>query len=141
MTYIDKAKEKKLNTDYRAMLKQEARHLADLLAKSPEYCQFIQARSDLEADDEQSSLFTELRQQQMTLSMAAVSGEDMDEATANLNEMYMSLINNPVISDYLYAEGRLFHLLGELEEIFSEKLEIWQPQSNEEDRDICSLLN
>ena len=58
MTYIDKAKEKKLNTDYRAMLKQEARHLADLLAKSPEYCQFIQARSDLEADDEQSSLFT-----------------------------------------------------------------------------------
>ena len=73
--------------------------------------------------------------------MAAVSGEDMEEATANLNEMYMSLINNPVISDYLYAEGRLFHLLGELEEIFSEKLEIWQPQSNEEDRDICSLLN
>ena len=89
------------------------------LVKSPEYIQFVQAREKLEADNEQSTILNELRQRQMSLGMAAMMGEEQTEETEDFEKLYLSLVNNPVISDYLFAEGRLFHLISDVEEVLA----------------------
>ncbi len=125
----EKNKQNDMRTDYRALIKQEAFRLSEMLLQSPEYAQFIKARDELEADDEQSRLFSELRQQQVAMSMAAFAGEDPDEDNeASMNELCLTVANNALISNYLFAEGRLFHLIAEVEEVFSSKLDLWQTQ-------------
>ena len=144
MTYIqdnqDNNKEKN-DKDYRATIKKQAVYLAELLLKSPEYIQFVQARDKLAADDEQSSILNELRQRQMSMGVAAMMGEDQGEEAEDFEKMYVSLSQNPVISDYLFAEGRLIHLISDVEEVFSSKLELWHLPEVVENYEPDSLLN
>ena len=141
MTYIHDDHDKKNKQDYRATIKKQAILLAELLVKSPEYIQFVQAREKLEADNEQSTILNELRQRQMSLGMAAMMGEEQTEETEDFEKLYLSLVNNPVISDYLFAEGRLFHLISDVEEGFSKKLELWHMPEVAENYEPDSLLN
>ena len=141
MTYIHDDHDKKNKQDYRATIKKQAILLAELLFKSPEYIQFVQAREKLEADNEQSTILNELRQRQMSLGMAAMMGEEQTEETEDFEKLYLSLVNNPVISDYLFAEGRLFHLISDVEEVFSKKLELWHMPEVVENYEPDSLLN
>ena len=134
MAYIPSDKKKK--ADYRSLIKKQAFRLAELLAQSPEYMQYIDARDRLAADDEQSSILADLRQQQLFMRMADIMGEDADDERDDFNSLYATLSGNPVISDYLFAEGRLFHLIADVEEVFSDTLELTQgfdqesPESN-----------
>lgn len=141
MTYINDDNTKKEKLDYRTTIKKQAVLLAELLIKSPEYVQFIQARERLEADNEQSTILNELRQKQMSLGLAAMMGEEQTEETEDFEKIYLSLANNPVISEYLFAEGRLFHLISDVEEVFSKKLEIWHMPEVVENYEPDSLLN
>ena len=141
MTYIHDDHDKKNKQAYRATIKKQAILLAELLVKSPEYIQFVQAREKLEADNEQSTILNELRQRQMSLGMAAMMGEEQTEETEDFEKLYLSLVNNPVISDYLFAEGRLFHLISDVEEVFSKKLELWHMPEVVENYEPDSLLN
>ena len=141
MTYIHDDHDKKNKQDYRSTIKKQAILLAELLVKSPEYIQFVQAREKLEADNEQSTILNELRQRQMSLGMAAMMGEEQTEETEDFEKLYLSLVNNPVISDYLFAEGRLFHLISGVEEVFSKKLELWHMPEVVENYEPDSLLN
>ena len=77
----------------------------------------------------------------MSLGMAAMMGEEQTEETEDFEKLYLSLVNNPVISDYLFAEGRLFHLISDVEEVFSKKLELWQMPEVVENYEPDSLLN
>ena len=140
MTYINDDNTKKEKLDYRTIIKKQAVLLAELLIKSPEYVQFIQARERLEADNEQSTILNELRQKQMSLGLAAMMGEEQTEETEDFEKIYLSLANNPVISEYLFAEGRLFHLISDVEEVFSKKLEIWHMPEVVENYEPDSLL-
>ena len=47
MTYIHDDHDKKNKQDYRSTIKKQAILLAELLVKSPEYIQFVQAREKL----------------------------------------------------------------------------------------------
>ena len=136
MTYIHDDHDKKNKQDYRATIKKQAILLAELLVKSPEYIQFVQAREKLEADNEQSTILNELRQRQMSLGMAAMMGEEQTEETEDFEKLYLSLVNN-----YLFAEGRLFHLISDVEEVFSKKLELWHMPEVVENYEPDSLLN
>ena len=141
MTYIHDDHDKKNKQDYRATIKKQAILLAELLVKSPEYIQFVQAREKLEADNEQSTILNDLSQRQMSLGMAEMMGEEQTEETEDFEKLYLSLVNNPVISDYLFAEGRLFHLISDVEEVFSKKLELWHMPEVAENYEPDSLLN
>lgn len=112
--------------DHRQLIHKQALRLAELLRQSPEYCQFQTARKKLEEDDENASILSELRQQQMALRMASMLGEDVNEDMGDFENMFVLLSQEPAISDYLFAEGRLLRLIGEVEEVFSDKLELWQ---------------
>ena len=142
MTYTENNEQNNNKTNYRTLIKQEACRLSELLLESSEYRQFIKARDDLEADDEQCNKFTELRQRQMAMSMAAMSGdEDCIAAADDMNDYYIAVTNNKLINNYLFAEGRLFRLIAEVEDVFNSKLDLWQTQGDAVPDPIASTLN
>lgn len=130
---IDKSDKKNrfASLDHRQLIRKQAAKLAELLRQSPEYSQFVAARSKLAEDDEHSEILAELRQQQMTLRMANLLGEDIEEECSEFESMFVLLSQEPVISDYLFAEGRFFRLISDVEEVFSDKLELWSMQEDE----------
>ena len=139
MTYISE-EEKKDKSNYIALIKKQAFQLAELLADSPEYQQYINARNKLANDDEQSYILDDLRQQQISLKVAAMMGEDTKDEIEDFDQLYTLLSGNPIITDYLFAEGRLYHLIADVEEVFSDKLQLSQLPENGTD-DFNSALN
>ena len=116
--------------DYRKQIQDHATALAQLLTQSPEYYDFIEARQKLEADRENSSLLNELRQQQMSLRMAAMLGEDVTEDSQDFENTFRLFTQDPKISEYLFAEGRFFRLIADVEKVFSDFLDIWHLDEN-----------
>lgn len=125
--------------DHRQVIRRQASKLAELLWQSPEYRQYVAAKNRLEADDEHSTMLAELRQQQMALRMAAMMGEDVNEEYGDFESMYLSLSEEPAINDYLFAEGRFFRLIADVEDVFSDRLELWQLAEDEPERPGYSL--
>lgn len=128
--------EKKLShlphADHRQLIRKQAAKLAELLCQSPEYSQFIAARTALESDYESASILAELRQQQMMVRMAAMIGEGDSEDEAEFDNMFVQLTQEQNISDYLFAEGRFLRLMADIEDVFTHKLDLWRYVDDEE---------
>lgn len=112
-----------LPQDYRQSIKDMAVKLAEMLFQSPEYTQLMRAKTKLEADREQAFILMELRQQQMAIRMAAMMGEDLEDSS-EIDDMFVMLSQEPIISDYLFAEGRFFRLIADVEDVFSHTLNL-----------------
>ncbi len=125
MVESKRQKEEK-GTDYRKVIRQRADELAELLCQSHEYHQFIAARQQLEADDENAYVLSELRQQQMNLRMASMLGEDVSEDSREFERTFEMISQEPIISNYLFAEGRFFRLMSEVEDALSQRLGLMQ---------------
>lgn len=108
--------------DHHQQIMHQASKLAEMLRQSPEYTQYMSAREKLEADEGNTSMLAELRQQQMAVHMSYMMGEGDEEAGRELEKMFSFLAQEPVISDYLFAEGRFFRLISDVENIFSDRL-------------------
>ena len=113
------------SNDQRRQILSLADKLAEMLYQTPEYHQFLSAKSELEADEEQVQLLAQLRQQQMSLRMAALMGEECDDDTHECNNMYLLLAQDPVVNNYLFAEGRFLRLISDIEAVFSDKLGLY----------------
>ncbi len=100
--------------------------LANSLKECREYQEFIKARKALEADEENAAILNDLRQQQMSLHMASMLGEDVAEDNTDFENMFRLITQDPKISEYLFAEGRFFRLLAEVEKVFGDILGIWR---------------
>ncbi|MDO4732603.1 MAG: YlbF family regulator [Bacillota bacterium] len=118
----DKCAKSKDAVDYRRLLRKRADELVELLCQSHEYHQFLEARQLLEADADHSYMLNELRQQQLNLRMAAMLGEDISEDSQEFERLFLSLSKEPNISNYLFAEGRFFRLISEVEDAFAQRL-------------------
>lgn len=103
----------------------QAALLGDMLMQSAEYRQYMEAKQKLQCDREQSYILSQLRQQQMNLRLAQLLGEDLDEAEDDFENLFATFCLEPVISDFLYAEGRLGRLIAEVQQICGNKLELW----------------
>lgn len=110
--------------------------LAELLAESTEYRQYLDAKERLQLDREQAYIFSQLRQQQMNLRLAQLMGEDVEDEEDDFENLYATFCLEPVICDFLYAEGRLGRLISEVQQIFGGKLEFWS-----EYEDISEIPN
>jgi cell fate (sporulation/competence/biofilm development) regulator YlbF (YheA/YmcA/DUF963 family) len=141
MTYKKEDSKKLSPKDYRALIKKQAFYLAELLSESPEYMRFVAARKRLEADDEQTDILHQLRQQQMAGRLAAMVSEEVYDDSEQVEEFYLAMAGNPLLSEYLFAEGRLFHLISSVEEVFTDKLELWHLPDETEEIGLNSLLN
>lgn len=104
---------------------EQAAHLGELLLESAEYRQYLDAKQKLQGDREQSYILSQLRQQQINLRLAQLLGENLDDAEDAFEHLYATFCLEPVISDFLYAEGRLGRLIAEVQQIFGDKLDLW----------------
>jgi cell fate (sporulation/competence/biofilm development) regulator YlbF (YheA/YmcA/DUF963 family) len=103
----------------------QAALLGDMLAQSTEYRQYQEAKSKLQGDQERSYILSLLRQQQMSLCLAQILGVALDDAEDDLEHLYATFCLEPVVCDFLYAEGRLKRLISDVQEVYGDKLELW----------------
>jgi cell fate (sporulation/competence/biofilm development) regulator YlbF (YheA/YmcA/DUF963 family) len=103
----------------------QAALLGDLLAQSIEYRQYQEIKHKLQENREQSYILSQLRQQQMNLRLAQILGMDMGDAKDDLEHLFATFCLEPLICDFLYAEGRLGRLISEVQQICGSKLELW----------------
>ena len=107
--------------NHHQLILHQAGKLAEMLRQSPEYNQYMAARQKLEADEDNSNILAELRQQEMAMQMSSMF-EDNDEALQELEHSFLQMSQVPVINDYLFAEGRLLRLISDVESVFAERL-------------------
>ncbi|MDO4580957.1 MAG: YlbF family regulator [Bacillota bacterium] len=113
------------NEDYRRIIKKQAQQLAELLIKTPEYMAYIEAKRRLENNDQHMMALAELRQRQMSLRLAAMLGEDIMDECDDFEMLFAAMSADPLISDYLFAEGRFSRLIDDVERVFGDKIELW----------------
>ena len=106
----------------------QAALLGDMLAKSKEYRHYQEAKHKLQGDQEKAYLFSLLRQQQMGLRLAQVLGLVSDEKEDDFEQIYDSFCLEPVVCDFLYAEGRLGRLISQVQQICGDKLDLWNEE-------------
>ena len=110
----------KLQDDYSKSfddIGKKAKVLAAAIKDSPEYQDYIAAKERLDSDAANVRVLRELREQQFNFQFAPPD-DDLEKKARFLNEMYMAVSLNPVISDYLNAEYRFGLIVDELKKNF-----------------------
>ncbi|MBR5429864.1 MAG: YlbF family regulator [Firmicutes bacterium] len=107
--------------NHHQLILHQAGKLADMLKQSPEYNQYLAAREKLEADEVNSNILAELRQQEMAMQMTSMF-EENEDALREMERSFAQMSQVPVINDYLFAEGRLLRLISDVEGVFAERL-------------------
>ena len=111
---------------YNDKIMQNAESLASLLKQSKEFNQYLTAKEKLEQDEYNISILKEMKKQELHMRMSDLMGEGIINTEELLEEMYMALSLNPIVSEYLNAEYSLNRLLGELQKIFGNTLGLGQ---------------
>lgn len=121
--------------NHHQLILHQAGKLAEMLRQSPEYNQYMAARQKLEADEANSDILSELRQQEMAMQMSSMFDDD-GEALHELERNFLQMSQVPVINDYLFAEGRLLRLISDVESVFAERLGL-----TDEEEPVARSLN
>ena len=103
----------------------QAALLGEMLAQSAEYRQYQEAKSKLQGDFDQSYILSLLRQQQIGMFLAQILGLALDDTEDDLENLYALFSQEPLVCDFLYAEGRLRRLISEVQQVCGDKLELW----------------
>ena len=96
---------------------QLSKELADSIRNSLEYTEFMAAKDRLENDEMNKKVLHELREQQLNFQFSPID-DDLERKAKFLNEMYMAVSLNPVISDYLNAEYKFGLIIEEIRKNF-----------------------
>ena len=121
--------------NHHQLILHQAGKLAEMLRQSPEYNQYMAARQKLEADEANSDILSELRQQEMAMQMSSMFDDD-GEALHELERNFLQMSQVPVINEYLFAEGRLLRLISDVEGVFAERLGL-----TDEEEPVARSLN
>ena len=121
--------------NHHQLILHQAGKLAEMLRQSPEYNQYMAARQKLEADEVNSDILSELRQQEMAMQMSSMFDDD-GEALHELERSFLQMSQVPVINEYLFAEGRLLRLISDVEGVFAERLGL-----TDEEEPVARSLN
>lgn len=92
------------------IITEQSKNLADSIRACAEYSEFMAAKERLEKDEMNRKVLHELREQQFSFQFSPID-DDLEKKARFLNEMYMAVSLNPVISDYLNAEYKFSLIL------------------------------
>ncbi|MCL1906290.1 MAG: YlbF family regulator [Clostridiales bacterium] len=118
----------------------QAALLGDMLAQSIEYRKYYEAKRKLQVDQEHAYILSRLREQQKGLHLARILGINLDEEEDRFEQLYATFCLEPVVCDFLYAEGRLGMLISEVQKICKDKLELWS-ENDDAGRAVEQELN
>lgn len=96
--------------------------LAVSLRESPEFKEFLETKSLIEATPKAREVLKEYRARQFALELAEIAGEGIDEVNDALAEICAAMEQDVLLSRYLTAEFNLFCLMKKVQEIFSDNL-------------------
>lgn len=100
--------------------------LAEALAASKEYKDFLDARENLSKDKANGDLLDEFRQRQFEIQMTELAGHEVDdEVKQQMEHDYQLLCLNPAISEYLNAEYRFSLVLSDIQDAIAEAVPEW----------------
>ena len=108
----------------------QAALLGDMLAQSIEYRKYYEAKRNLQVAQEHAYILSQLREQQRGLHLARILGINLDEEEDRFEHLYATFCLEPVVCDFLYAEGRLERLISEVQQICGDKLDLWNGNDN-----------
>lgn len=101
--------------------------LADTIRQTAAYNEYMAARERLSRDETNLQVLESLREQQEDLGELLSEGED--GRSRLLEELYMAISLNPVVSDYLNAEYKLDLMMGEVCKVFDDLFDFGEEEA------------
>jgi len=101
-----------------------ARSLGEAITELPEYQRFVDAKAEVEADEEAQDQIQEFEGIREEFMLARQTGQATQEDLRELQEAQEQLHSLPVMSDFLQAQNELELRLQELNELVSEPLAV-----------------
>ena len=115
----DKKKNKKdIKTENWSAMVELAGSLAESIRKTSAYTEYMAARERLNRDEANRQVLEHLREQQYSLEEDGELGDERRQHM--LDELYMAVSLNPVVSDYLNAEYKLDLMMSEIRKAFGD---------------------
>ncbi|MEF8781460.1 MAG: YlbF family regulator [Haloarculaceae archaeon] len=101
-----------------------ARSLGDAIAELPEYQRFLDAKADVEADEEAQEGIREFEEIREEFMLARQTGQATQDDLRELQNAQEELHDIPVMSEFLQAQNELELRLQELNEYVSDPLAV-----------------
>jgi cell fate (sporulation/competence/biofilm development) regulator YlbF (YheA/YmcA/DUF963 family) len=101
-----------------------ARSLGEKIVELPEYQRFLDAKAEVEADEEAQAQIQEFEGVREEFMLARKTGQATEQDLRELQEAQEQLHSLPVMSDFLQAQNELELRLQELNELVSDPLAI-----------------
>ncbi|SDL85978.1 YlbF family regulator [Halarsenatibacter silvermanii] len=102
-----------------------ARELADALAGSDEYQEYLELKEKISGDEKTKKLLLDYREKLMEARSKQIQGEELDEELEQeLQEIQRYVELNKPVQEYMEAEHRINELVNELHQIIFSDLEI-----------------
>lgn len=101
------------------------KEFTESLKQSVEYQTYIQAKMEVDADEELKNIVYNFKKQQFSLQTDRLAGKTVDEdRLKGLQSIYTSFMLNPIISKFLQAELELTNLMSEVYKTIQEEVPI-----------------
>jgi len=106
-----------------------AHNLSRGLNNSTEYRNYQEALSKIKGNKDKEGILTDLRKKQMEIQALQMMGKEVPpEKMTELQKASEVLSINPDIKKFLEAEYHLGRVLGDIQKIISEAVELWYPE-------------
>lgn len=101
-----------------------AHQLARNIKNSKEYKDFKKYMNEVKKDKNASKTLENLRNTQLEIQRAQVSGEKLNQSKVNkFEEIYKTASSNPKLSNYLQAELKFMQIMEDINKILAEAVE------------------
>lgn len=104
----------------------KAKELGAILAKSPEYRNFQQAKSQVEKNPVAKKQLADLRTKQVTVQRELVTGKKDQRKINELEILHRNLMTNAVLKNYLTSEHQFSKLMFEVHKILGDAVGLTQ---------------
>jgi len=111
-------------TDVDGSVEDLARSLGEAITELPEYQRFLDAKTEVEADEQAQEQIEEFESIREEFMLARQTGQATQQDLRELQEAQEQLHDLPVMSDFLQAQNELELRLQELNELVSEPLAV-----------------
>lgn len=114
-------------------VKDKAEALADALAESEEYREFVEARENLEKHEAAKIMLRDFQQKQAELQQKVMSGQQLTEAdTEDLQSAYQLVAFNPYVRKVIETEAAFGEILAQVQQILAEAVGMETPDETDE---------
>lgn len=115
------------------MIYDQAYELARALRTSPEYQEFKAIRKKVEQNSESLKMLQDFQAKQVEIQTMQMLGKEISPEKRQEYEKMSELLNfHPTVREYLQAEYKLARIMGDIQKILAEALDLKQSNEKQE---------